>query len=238
MKAYGIVILDSEQSGVGFRRLKESHEAVGNEFDLDPFPATTPVDVVREMARLEIRWDYPWEEHRTLPALGLRLHPYKTANRQARMACFMSHYRLWHMCASQVWDSFDELEPFLILEDDAEFIEKLDPAPLVASEYRIIGINDPRGATRLPGKFHEAVQAQQYDVCEVPWIDDREVPQGLAGASAYLMTTAGALGAVDAARNLGGWPNDALLCKQLFPGQLGTTKRYYTRVQRTPSTLA
>ena len=43
---------------------------------------------------------------------------------------------------------------------------------------------------------------------------------------------------IDEAAYIGCWPNDALMCKQLFPQQLGITTKFYTTVQHTPSTLA
>jgi len=76
-------------------------------------------------------------------------------------------------------------------------------------------------------------------VVEAPWVDDdHHVPQGLAGASAYIITPAGALAAIRLVERFSGWPNDALLCRQLLPGMLGVTTTYHTRVSGTPSRLA
>ena len=61
------------------------------------------------------------------------------------------------------------------------------------------------------------------------------MPQGLAGNSAYIIKPAGAKSILDAAREHGLWPNDALMCKQII-SNLGVTKTYYTRVQGLPST--
>lgn len=225
MQAFCIVVKGSEQSEAGFAKLKESHEAVGNEFPLEAVPATTPKNVEKQMERYCVRWAYPWDRPEQRADLRMVLHPYKTRNRLARMACFMSHYRLWRMHL-----------PILILEDDALFIRRLDPEPLLASEFHAIGINDPRGATRLPGVFHSKVQAMEDEIGPSPWIDAPEVPQGLAGASAYIIKPDGAAAAVALTDSLGAWPNDALLCRQLCPW-LGVTKTYYTKVQGTPTTL-
>jgi len=220
------ITLETKQSQNSARVLQASHERVGNEFELRTFTATGPGAAESLMRWHDIRWTYPWvgEER----AVGLVLHAYATKNRKARMACFMSHFRLWVRATEH---------PVLIMEDDAIFIRKFDPDPLLTSPFDVIGINDPRGATRKASVFHAAVQRQDRDICAVPWVDSPEIPQGLAGASAYLMRPEGALSAITATRTLGAWPNDALLCKQLIDG-LGTTKTYYTTVQRTRSTLA
>jgi hypothetical protein len=210
-------------------RLLESHRSVGNAFPLDMVSATTPRNASAVMGWHDVEWTYPWEEPVEYPHLGLTLNPYKTTDRAARMACFMSHFSLWLECVS-------EDETILIMEDDALFIEKLDPEPLMDSDFLAIGINDPRGATRKADLFHRHVQGQPDEICPVPTIDHAYVPQGLAGASAYLMKPEGAKEAVRLTRELGAWPNDALLCKQLCPW-LGVTKTYYTKVQGTPSTL-
>jgi hypothetical protein len=227
--AYGITVIGSEHSCNGYRRLRESHRAVGNEFPIAQWPATVPARVAEEMDAAELEWTYPWEGCQDRPAIGLRLHRYVTKSRAARMACFMSHFRLWRLAAALQ-------ESILILEDDALFVRKLEPAALLASEFMAIGINDPRGATRRANVFHEAVQGQPEDICDTPWIDKLEVPQGLAGASAYIMKPSGARHIIARAHEHGAWPNDALLCKQLCPW-LGVTKTYYTRVQGTPTTL-
>ena len=225
MKAYAITIAGSEQSEASADRLIESSRAVANPFEIETLTASIPETVDREMSLHGLTWTYPWEG--THDAAGMTLHSYATRDRGARMACFMSHYRLWLMAKK---------EPILILEDDAEFTQRLDPQPLLDSEFCIIGINDPRGATRLPEVFHDVVQGKAAEFQPAPWIDDPKTAQGLAGASAYLVKPVGARFAIDAAREHGAWPNDALLCKQLVPG-LGVTRTYFCRVRGTPSTL-
>lgn len=226
MNAYCITVIGDEHSEAGFRLLSESHEAVGSPFDLQRFRATTPDDVDEAMEGRGLKWTYPWEGYKSMA--GLRCHRYVTHNRKARIACFMSHFRLWELA----W-----YEPLVILEDDALFRRTLDLEPLLASDFVAIGLNDPRRATRLPMVFHLAVQGQPEPICEVPWIDEPEVPQGLAGASAYLMKPKGADMVMALARLHGAWPNDCLLVKQLMPGMLGVSKRYLTVMQGTPTTL-
>ena len=65
----------------------------------------------------------------------------------------------------------------------------------------------------------------------VPTVDDAEVPQGLAGNSAYLITPKGAKKLLDKVREVGIWANDALMCKQFFPW-MQVVYPYYTTIQR------
>jgi GR25 family glycosyltransferase involved in LPS biosynthesis len=224
MRAFVITLSGNEQSEASADRLLESHEKLGNEFDLVVLPATEPGDAVSFLKQHGLEWTYPWVRHET--RAGLTLHPYTTTNRLARIATFVSHYRLWKLAL---------LDEVLILEDDAVFTRKFKPH---FDRFAVLGINDPRGATRRAAHYHFMVQTHTDEVSEVPWIDKRDTPQGLAGASAYLMRPTGATAALNLASRHGAWPNDALLCKQLMPGMLGTIKKYYTKVQGTPSTLA
>jgi GR25 family glycosyltransferase involved in LPS biosynthesis len=71
----------------------------------------------------------------------------------------------------------------------------------------------------------------------VPTIDEFNIPQGLAGNSAYIIKPEGAKNLIEASREHGLWPNDALMCKQIIPN-MGVTKTYFTRVQGLPSTTS
>lgn len=228
MKAWIISLREAWESR---NKLLDSHETVGNEFDLNSFDAFRPEEVKRYMEVAGLVWTYPWNKSITCPWTGLKLHPYKTRNPEARMACFMSHYLLWHRCAKGN-------EPYLILEDDALFIEKL-PKDFNRGDFGVVGINDPRGATRLAGYYHEQVQSfSNHIIITPPWVDaDPLVPQGLPGNSAYIISPTLASLLCDKAREIGCWPNDALMCRQLFPW-LGVSTTYYTKVQGRPSTLA
>ena len=99
----------------------------------------------------------------------------------------------------------------------------------------MIGINDPRRATRLDQKFHSIVEAAEGPIVPCPVIDNMQVPQGIAGASAYVIKPKGAQDIIDAVYEHGLWPNDAIACQQLVPG-LAVTKKYYTTIQGLPST--
>lgn len=234
MEAWAIAVDGDAKSWDSWRQLEDSWDRWASKIDaIHLFSASAPETVESEMADRCIAWTYPWEEEeaRWFDGVKLRLHPYKTRDPLARMACFMSHYRLWDRCA-------EDGRPILILEDDAEFIRRFDPTPVLASPFQVVGINDPRKATRFSSRYHQAIQSCHDEICEVPWIDDPEVPQGLAGASAYVMKPEGAKAAIELVRKYGAWPNDAILCKQLMPGMLGQTRTYYTKVQGRPSSLS
>ena len=228
MEAYAIVIEGHEVSEQGYTNLEASSKKVRNSFQIKKFNA-----IVSKMARTVmsgngIRWKYPWEGQETDIKTGLIKTAYPTANRNTRIACALSHWLLWHKCLSKD-------EPLLILEHDALFIKKLDYDKIASSKYDIVGINSPAAATRKAHEFHDKVQATHAQIQPVPTIDEFNVPQGLAGNSAYIIKPAGAKAVLDAVKEHGLWPNDAIMCKQIIPN-LGVTKTYYTRVQGLPST--
>ena len=195
-----------------------------------PFQAVTPDTVEEEMKEHGVRWTYPWDGETRCTFSGLKLRPYKTRDSKSRMACFMSHYKLWKRIRNGG-------SPAIILEDDAVLVG--DPVLEFVMTYPIVGLNDPRGATRRAATFHATVHLSHGDVVPCPWVDeDRLVPQGLAGNSAYYMSPSGADCMIRLTERLGAWPNDALMCNQLLPNMLGVTKKYYTRVSGRKSTLA
>lgn len=105
----------------------------------------------------------------------------------------------------------------------------------------ICGLNDPRGATRKAALYDFKVRAQLEDgigITTVPYVDDPgdlPLPSGLAGNSAYVIKPWAAQKLLDKVKEVGIWPNDALMCRQFFPW-LQQYYPYYTRVQNTPST--
>ena len=74
-------------------------------------------------------------------------------------------------------------------------------------------------------------------VISCPYIDSVNVPQGLAGNSAYVIKREGAEKMLELVKEHGLWPNDALMCKQLIP-RIGCTQKFYTRVQGVRSTTS
>lgn len=225
VKAYIITLEDNETSLNAVLKCRQS-----TDMPIEKFKACTPRDVPARMAKEKFNWTYPWYEPKHDFATGLYLTPYRTNQPAARIACFFSHYDLWKKCIQ-----LDE--PILILEHDAIFIRPFDPAKALQAECQIIGINDPRGATRKSQDFHERIQQRPQNVQPVPRIDKPEVPQGLAGNSAYIIKPGGAKKMLELVHEYGAWPNDAIMCYQLIQA-LGVTKTYYTKVQGTRSTTS
>jgi len=234
MKAYAIVVKGNPISECGFKFLVASSEDVGNDFEVERFDATTPDTAPDKLKHHQIWWNYPWEGEQMDLSLLLLKRAYQTKNPLARIGCFISHYELWHKAV--------ELdEPILILEHDAQFIKRFDLSKYENGEYAnlrsfIIGINSPFSATRKSNVFHEKIQHSNKELQPCPHVDDDiTIPQGLAGNSAYVIGPVAAKEMIRITKDVGAWPNDALMCGQLFP-YLFVTKEYYTRVQGLRST--
>jgi len=228
MKAFVICIKGNQISEKGTEACISSSKKVKNDFKINVFDAVTPNMAKTVMIGNGLKWKYPWQGQETDLATGLVKSAYQTANKNARIACAMSHWLLWHKCIKHH-------EPILVLEHDALFTTKLDWKLILESKYEIIGINSPASATRKAHEFHDIVQEGDSWIQPVPAVDEFNVPQGLAGNSAYIIKPAGARSLLEAVREHGLWPNDAIMCKQLIPN-LGVTKTYFTRVQGLPST--
>lgn len=228
MKAFSIVIRDHEISEKAFKVLQQSSARVRNSFIVDRFDAVTPDNVEKLMFDHGVKWNYPWSGQQADFSTGLIKTAYTTKNPLSRMACFMSHYLLWKQCV-------EENENFLVLEHDAEFLAQIDFDPS-DTKYGIIGINNPLGATRRAQQYYQTIQNSSEKFQPVPSVDtDIKVPQGLAGNSAYIIKPKYIKQVIEKVDEVGAWPNDALMCKQLF-SFLGVTKKYYTKIQGLPST--
>ena len=90
-------------------------------------------------------------------------------------------------------------------------------------------------ATSKSKVYHDKILERPDFFQPVPTIDEFNVPQGLAGNSAYFIKPSGARKMVELSKEHGMWPNDALMCKQLIP-TLGVTRNFYTRIQGLRST--
>lgn len=178
--------------------------------------------------------DYPPIEDR-LNVEDMHLTGYSTDYIDTIVATAMSHAALWKFCVQ-------ENEPFIIIEHDAIFVRDFSPkeianhiglSPMVGA----CSINDPRGATRRSQQYHAAMSP---GVNPVPNVDEGAIgsipPQGLPGNSAYLITPSFAKRLLDVMSYNGIWPNDAFMCRQLFPGMLYSLYPYATVVKQTRST--
>lgn len=232
MKTYAIVIKNNLISENAFNVLLNSSKKVGNDFNIEKFEAITPENLDKTMTDLGIVWNYPWGNSVYEEDIKMKKNSYSPKEQRSRIACAVSHYILWKQCA-------EGDEPFLILEHDAEFTEKL-PCQYIIDEtiLEIIGINHPKRATRNWDKFYNMVNDNPNKYQRAPQIDKTlEAPQGIAGNSAYILKPSGAKKLVEAVHKYGLWPNDAIMCRQLFD-LLGVTKTFYTKVQNINSTTS
>ena len=242
LTARAIVIEGHQASESGYDFLCSSSNMVNNAFTVEKYKAITPEKVEAEMVKLKIRWNYPWQGVQQDLATGLKKSAYPTTNPLARIACAISHYKLWQAC-------FRLNKPILIMEHDAIFIKRLNPYYDILDDkrYDIIGLNWPIGNTRRAQAFLDKRNALRRalakkalidtDIVPVPTIDNFDVPQGLAGNSAYIIKPNGAKNLLAAVQQYGLWPNDAIMCKQLIP-RMGVTVGDFTNTQGTASTTS
>lgn len=180
----------------------------GNHFGLDVRPFwSTPVDQVEaECKRCGIRWTWANgnRSKSVCPITGLKQHPYRTKDVRMRMGCSLSHYQLWERCA-------ETGQPILILEHDAVF-----DRPLPNHEWRgATMVNDPRGASPNGERWAAALKAKGAGIHPKSVMNHDDVPDGLSGGSAYVITPETAAKAIETVAKIGMWPNDAILCRQL-----------------------
>lgn len=223
----------------GFDKLSISSMGMANPFIVESFWGVTPHNVQKKMDLYNLKWKYPDEmmgRNVTIdnPIKDLNhmiITGYRAQDQEKVKACALSHYELWKHCANS-------LESFIILEHDAVFIRRfdyLDIAPKSPEPF-ICSLNDPRGNTRKGSNYNIMLQSSQHKCVRVPMIDDDWLfPQGLPGNSAYFITPSGAEKMLELVDRYGLWPNDAIMCAQLFDGLYASTT-YYTTTQRLPST--
>lgn len=234
MKSFIITIPEHEGSIQASRRCMESFFEFHSDWPIKVFTAITPPDNNEVLNKYKLKWNYPWLGEELDIASGLKKRAYETANPAARISCALSHWMLWKRCS-------EEKVPYLILEHDAVFIRRIDNSKIDLVNFDIVGLNDPRGATRKSLVYFDKIQLSARNsiahTIPVPVIDKWDVPQGLAGNSAYIITQAGADTMLKLVNQYGLWPNDALMCRQLVGiKKLGVTTTHYTKVQRTKST--
>ena len=224
MKAFAIVVPDNKTSMAGFQELNDSYDKYGHNDGLEMHEAISVDKVEMIAAGNGLNWNYPWEGKVSDLKSGLIKSAYTTADPRKRISCFVSHWYLWQKCVK-----LDEM--ILILEHDSRFIKKLPADSTFArADFDIIGINDPSMATRKSKLYHDMILERVDFFQPVPRIDEFNIPQGLAGNSAYVIKPAGAKLMLELSQEYGMWPNDALMCYQLVP-KLGVTRNFYTRIQ-------
>lgn len=228
MKAYAVVIRGNDTSENGFNSLVSSSKGVGNAFQIDRFDAITPPLVDTLMKSKKLIWNYPDVGSVLDPWTEMRKSAYGGRDPKRRVGCALSHFLLWEKCV--------ELdEPLVVLEHDALFVRRMDPQSMLDSKYGVVGINSPLHATFSFKKYDEMVQANKDELQPPPMLASKEVPQGLAGNSAYLIKPFAAKHLIALCYKYGLWPNDAIMCQQLC-NFLAVSRTYYTQVQNLKST--
>jgi GR25 family glycosyltransferase involved in LPS biosynthesis len=166
----------------------------------------------REIGKIQVqRFDAITKEHALdlMSSLGLRWtwagKPYP-GPLAPRVGCAMSHFLLWRQCVQ-------EDQPILILEHDAVFIRE---RPEIEFDG-ICQINDPRGCTPKGAWWSDYMATRGPGVFPKTKIFHDDRPDGLAGNSAYVIKPWAAQQLIYKAREVGLWPNDALMCSQFFP---------------------
>ena len=238
LKTFIIRVFNNSESKLGADRCLKSIQDTGSYLDPMIFSATVPEYLSHhwDLYLDSISWKYPLHDSKLDLLTGLVLKAYPTIDIRKRKSCLVSHVRLWNLCIQLN-------EPIMILEHDAYFTRKIE-YDYIKDRFTggVLGLNSPLKATRLSGKFHEQVVSQhnpsdKFTIMETPWIDSKEVPQGLAGNSAYIIKPFAAKALLNRMKDIGAWPNDALMCKQQFPW-LQVIYPYFTEVQGLKSTTS
>lgn len=228
MKAFVITLKNNQYSNQVANRCIDSARKVG--VTVQKFDAVNK-DVAEQIMKIN-KLEWTWANNNTsaaiCPITKLHQHVYKTADLRARIGCALSHYFLWQHCV-------DLNQPILILEHDAVFLR-----PLPEFDFKgICQINDPAGATRRGGWWsNEMKKRGGVGVFEKTWVTEereRHIPDGLAGNSAYVIKPHAAQELINTYHKLGVWPNDAMMCKQLFP-YLEEYYPFITKVVQSQST--
>ena len=210
MKAFVITLKNNSYSNEVANRCIQSAAKYG--LILKKFFGVDKLQAEQFMINENLEWT--WANNNTEETIcektGLRMHPYRTSDLRAIVGCSMSHYSLWKKCV--------ELdEAILILEHDSVFLQALPEIEFNG----ICQINDPAGATRKGGQWSKQMSSRgTVGVHPKTWItaeNERYIPDGLAGNSAYLIKPWAARELIDKFYEIGVWPNDATMCQQLFP---------------------
>lgn len=153
---------------------------------------------------------------------GLQLNAYRAKDHRKIIACAVSHMRAWTQCIKTN-------RPILVLEHDAEFFREFAMSAITkaadnSKTWGVLGINGAQaGQTRRANVYSATMDkfaSTNKAIMPVPSVQgpgEPPVPQGLAGNSAYVIKPWAARELIEAQMEHGIWPNDALMCKELFP---------------------
>lgn len=245
IKSFVITVMSdwSPQSKEHAKKCFQSIKDTDSQVEPHSFKATTPSKIFNHQSEVwgkPVLWNWPKEASQDGLdfATGIYKKHYVANDVRKVVAAAVSHARLWKMCVGLN-------EPILVLEEDALFTRKFSYDMLFENEQHsfekggVCGLNDPRGATRKAGIYYSKVlDFPGRGVYNIPMVDEKSdvnLASGLAGNSAYVIKPFAAKELLDAVLQYGLWPNDALMCHQLF-NWLRVSKPFYTRVQGTVST--
>jgi len=238
MKAFIITLQepDKPEPIEAAKRCIDSIERTKSTLEPEMFEASTPRTMYGHMEEVfgkRVQWSWPMDMSKNCYDIrtGLFKKYYPARDQLRVVACAMSHVRLWKKCV-------DLDENIVILEQDALFTKNLDVKIFDGWEWGAIGLNDPRGATRKSTVYYDMIVKNGNIVQSIPNIDGfgaEALPMGLAGNSAYIIKPYAAKDLLNTIGKTGLWPNDALMCKQLFRW-LKVCYPFFTKVQGTKST--
>lgn len=227
--------------GQSYKKLRDSIEEHQSRVYLKRLRATTPETLDEDLKEFPwFKWTWPLAGQLEGHCLktGIYKFVYQAEDQQKKIACSVSHMRAW----KQV---IEYGRPMYIFESDAVLIRGMQPHHMQSADGKphaeILGLNDPRGATRRSQQFHQALVENTTSTTvakPIPTVNyngEYPYPQGLAGNSAYYITPKGAKALLEKAKDIGMWPNDAFMCKEVFPW-LRTAYPYFTKVSGERST--
>ena len=218
MKAFVISIPGHQDSQIHADTCIQSVKDTNSELDIEKFTAIVPETM------WQVDWKWPYSKKKVCPTTGMTLKAYKTYDMSKRIAAAGSHYKLWQK-------SVELNETIMILEHDAIFTRQFKPFKF---EGGAVSINNPDHAT-FNWKLYDKLDNSGEQ--EVPWVADKNIPQGLPGHSAYIIKPDAAEKICSLQDTIGWWPNDAIMCKQLCTW-LRSYKPYFTKVQGIKSTTS
>lgn len=228
MKAYIIGDKKSKTSVQSINNCAKSLKKLKSKLKVEFIQQTSPDTLDNDLKSFPgLAWNYPLNEaSRVEETTGMTLKGYRCSSLARILSCTLSHAKVWKRCIHLN-------EEVMILEHDALFVRDFIPFEW---EGGVLGLNDPRGATHSSRLYHNKVSVNK-GVQDAPWVKPKEeMPQGLAGNSAYIIKPYFAKMLLEKIKEVGGWPNDALMCKQFFPNELKVIYPYVTKVQGIQST--
>lgn len=232
MNAFVITLRDNQYSERVADRCIQTANDVGG-IKVRKFYGVDKGNAEQLMEEFGLKWT--WAKNNTANDVcsitGLHQFPYAAADLRAKIGCSMSHFLLWKRCVNTD-------QPILILEHDAVFVKPM-PKTIYVDVKGICQVNDPAGATRKGSWWSQQMKNRGGEgVFEKTWVttpEERHIPDGLAGNSAYIVKPWAAQELINKVYELGVWPNDATICKQIFP-YLEEYYPFITKVQQSQST--